>query len=66
MACVHGSDDFRTVQGQVGYFSPAERVILEQVHFLFHTPDNPQDVLCVRNTPILDTTLKSPFLQMSE
>ena len=66
MAGVHGSDDFRTVQGQVGYFTPAKRLVLEQVHFLFHTPEDPQDVLCVRCISTLDISLKSPFLQMSE
>jgi hypothetical protein len=65
MAGVHGSDDFRIVQGKVGYFAPAERVVLEQVHFLFHTPENPQDVLYVRSIPIRDVTLMILFLQMS-
>jgi len=53
MAGVRGPDDFRIIQGQFRHITSAARVVLEQVHFLFHWSENPQDVLYVRCTPVL-------------
>ena len=51
MAGVHFSDDLRIVQGQVGCFTAAERLVLEQVHFLFNASEGPQVLLYAQIRP---------------